>query len=170
MSDLTEVDIFSCMVENLRSGISHCADLATQPRKGENYRALRAELKLIEGSCRQAAAFRDNSNWLDIGMKVEGCHRLAQKWLSGVKNPVTGERRFFSEKYKFDAFTALGDQLKALHAKALDMKTRAHGTLGMITPEVREAPHRQTKDAYAVKLPDGMMQRNSGLIIPASMH
>jgi hypothetical protein len=47
------------------------------------------------------------------------------------------------------------------------LRTRATGRIGMILPAALEGPHRQTKDNYALGLPEGMRKRASGLIVPS---
>lgn len=92
MSDLTEVEIFDCLVSNFRMAAEDCDALAARPVSGPAYIRLRDELALIEGACRQAAAWRMDDRWLDIAAKMPTAHRLAGEWLRGVQQP-DGSRR-----------------------------------------------------------------------------
>lgn len=168
MGSLTETEIFDCMAENLRLAIGHARELAVSPRKGPGFIALRAELKLVEGACRQAAVWRQDSRWYPIGMMMEDVHQRAKEWLRGVVDPETGQRRMIPEGVKHPLFSKLADNLEALLAKIDELRTRATGRMGMILPGSLPGPHRQTRDAYGVLLPDGMSRRDSGVIVPSS--
>ena len=169
MGALTEVEIFDCMAENLRLAIDHARELAVSPRKGPAFIALRAELKLVEGACRQAAVWRQDTRWYPLGKAMEDAHQYAKEWLRGVIDPETGHRRMIPPGVKHPLFTKLADNLSALLLKVEGLRTRATGQTGMILPAALPGPHRQTRDAYGVRLPDGMAKLSSGLIVPSDV-
>ena len=120
MSDLTEVEIFDCLKSNLKAAAEHCLDLERKPLQGPSYIKLREELKLVEGACRQAAHWREDSRWLSIGLKMEEAHRLCGGWLRG-KHP-----RFM--------FRALAEALVHFYNFAEDVRTKRTGRAGVILP------------------------------------
>jgi hypothetical protein len=73
MGALTEPEIFDCLRTNFRLAANLCVELATKPRKGPNYNKLREALKLIEGAARQAAYWRSDARWLQIGLQMAEC-------------------------------------------------------------------------------------------------
>lgn len=160
MGDLTEPEIFDCLSDNFRKAAQLCEDLARHPRKGPNYLSLRDSLKLIEGACRQAAYWREDSRWLKIGLLMEEAHKRAGEWLRGVKMP-NGARVKLAEGHLHPCFVQLADNLRKGHAKAEEFRTRATGRLGTILPVVAPGPHRDTR-------PVGY-RRASGLFIPAGV-
>ena len=167
MGALTEAEIFDCMAENLRKAIYHARELAVSPRKGPAFIAFRAELKLVEGACRQAAVWRQDTRWYPLGVMMEDVHQRAKEWLRGVVDTETGQRRMIPEGVKHPLFTKLADNLESLLANVEQLRTKATGRMGMILPVERPGPHRQTRDAYKVMLPPGMAIRDSGIIVPA---
>lgn len=148
MSDLTEIEIFSCLEENFRQAIEHCASLAILPIKGPTYSALRRELKLIEGACRQAAYWREDSRWLPIGLLIAEAHQRAGNWL----------RR----RHPAQLFTLLSGNLEMMLVYAQKCKNEATGRRGIILPDALEGPHRETRPVGWTK--------GSGLILPAGMN
>lgn len=169
MGELTEVEIFDCMYDNLRQAIGACEELATRPLKGPSYVKLRGCLKLIEGCCRQASAWREDTRWLPLGLQMDKAHRLAQEWLLGVIDPETGRRRMIPEGTKHPMFVGLGDLLKYMLTGIEALRKSKTGRTGAILPVPLPGPHRQVKDNYAVMLPAGMQQRASGLIVPSDV-
>lgn len=160
LGDLTEPEIFDCMTSNLGSAIQACEDLARFPRKGMNYDKLRKCLRLIEGTCKQAAAWREDSRWLPLGMLMGQCHQKAGDWLRGIKMP-DGSRIKIADGELHPAFVKLAENLRAMLKTAQNYRTKATGRVGMILPDVQRGPHRDTK-------PVGWSSTSSGLIIPAA--
>jgi hypothetical protein len=78
---LTEVEIFDCMRDNLRVAADRCRKLAWNPRRGWLYTEFRQSLELVEGACRQASAWRADTRWLVLGLKMAEAHRRAGGWL-----------------------------------------------------------------------------------------
>jgi hypothetical protein len=161
MSDLTEAEIFSCLVTNFRLAAEHCDDLARLPKKGPTYLKFRAELKLIEGACRQAAYWRSDARWLQIGLMMEEAHRRAGDWLRGVKGP-DGHRRPIPQGTLHPLFVKLAENLRLGLARAQEFKDKKTGRMGAILPIVQADPnferrtfgYRQT--AGGIILPDGV--------------
>lgn len=159
MGDLTEIEIFDCIRANAKLAAEHCDDLARQPREGETYDLLRTELKLIEGGCRQASAWRGDTRWLPIGLAMEEAHSRAGDWLRGVK--VAGMRVRLAERHNFECFTALAKNLRGLAANMEKLQNAKTGRRGMILPEAQRAPHRDT-------VPVGFTKSMGGVLIPHS--
>ena len=157
MGNLTEIEIFSCLSENFRLAAEDCDKLAKLPRKGRSYSSLRDKLELLEGACRQAAVWRQDTRWLSIGMFMGECHKRAGEWLRGVKVPG-GPRVKLAPGHIHPLFMKLAENLRAAEARAEEFRTKATGRVGMILPDAAPAPHRDT-------VPVGWT-RPSGLIIP----
>ncbi len=147
MSRLGEAEIFNCMTENLRLAAEHCENLAILPAKGPTYHALRTSLALVEGCCRQASAWREDTRWLPIGLAMAEAHKRCGDWLRH-RNPP---------KY----FLMMAANLRNLYVVADGIKNKATGTTGMILPAALPGPHRDTRPV-SVRLP-------SGLIVPSSV-
>ncbi len=143
MTDLTESEILDCLKTNLHAAIFHCAALAKLPMRGPTYSALRQELKLAEGCCRQIAAWREDARWLRYGLLMEEAHQRSGNWLrSHAPRPL---------------FVKLSEALAHLLKRCGELETKATGRVGMILPKPLEAPHRDTRPVQ-VKTP--------GLIVP----
>lgn len=122
MSDLTELEVFDCLVSNFREAAEHCEDLALQHNRiaGQRYVKLRDNLMKIEGASRQAAMWRDDSRWLLIGQHAAECHKKCGDWL-----------RF---KTRGRMFEKCAENMRMMLAAAQQMKDRATGVRGAILP------------------------------------
>jgi hypothetical protein len=165
MGQLTEKDIFSCLAENFRLAAEDCEKLARLPKKGRAYSSLRDKLELLEGACRQAAYWRQDTRWLRIGLFMEECHKRAGDWLRGIKVEGSPVRVKLAPGHLHPNFIELGKHLRAAEAKAVEFRDKATGKIGTILPEVGRAPHRDTT-------PVGWRRSQGGLIVPesAAMH
>ena len=166
MGALTEAEIFDCMADSLRKAIDHCEQLAIKPLRGPIYNSFRQELKLVEGTCRQASAWREDTRWLPIGVMMEQCHQKAGDWLRGVVDPVTKRRTPIAEGQKHPLFVKLAENLRAILQGVEDLRTKAAGRMGMILPATPRAETRTHGRSVQVSLPAGMHRHPSGLIIP----
>ena len=144
MGRLTETEIFDCLVTNFRLAAENASKLATSPRKGLIYDDLRKQLALVEGACRQAGAWREDSRWFPIGLLMEEAHKKAGDWIRGIKMP-DGSRVKFPNRTLYELFTKLSENLRALHTMAAQLRDAKTGRLGMILPEVQPGPHRDTR-------------------------
>ncbi len=168
MGDLSEVEIFSRMAESFGEAIQCCEDLAVLPLKGPTYDRFRRELRLIEGCCRQASAWREDTRWLPIGRMMAEVHQKAGGWLRGIRNEA-GQRIPVAPGQQHQLFKMLATNLRALKVVAEKYRTEATGRVGMILPDVLPGPHRDTRPVgYTGTLGPSAVQRPSGLIIPAS--
>lgn len=158
MGRLTESEIFDCLSTNFRLAAEHCDDLAILPAKGPTYKKLREELRLIEGACRQASAFREDARFLSIGMQCGHVHKVAGDWLRGMKMP-DGSRRMIRPGELHPLFLKLAEVMCAGHRKAEEVRHKATGRVGMILPKVQRAPHRDTR-------PVGYRATPGGIIVP----
>jgi hypothetical protein len=156
MGALTEVEIFDCMRTNLSSAIQHCEDLAVAPLKGLIYEQLVKELKLIEGSCRQASAWREDTRWLNLVPGIAAAHKHAGSWLRGFK--VEGHLLSvkLSDKQSHYCFTKLADNLRGIIVLIDQTKSMRTGHVGMILPQMLAAPTRTQGRSVGVSLPEGM--------------
>ena len=166
MGALTESEIFDCLKSNMRLAAEHCEDLGRLPRKGPTYRRLREELELIEGCCRQASAWREDTRFLPIALKMAEAHKLAGEWLRGIK-VGKGPRRRLPPGQMHPMFMALASALRALAIAVDNLRTKPTGRAGMILPDsVTRPTERRIGAPVSVKLPPGMMKAPSGLILP----
>ena len=161
MGQLTEAEIFTCLSENFRLAAEDCDNLAVSPRKGPTYASLRDRLELIEGACRQAAAWRQDTRWLSIGMYMAKAHELSLEWLRGISAGPGRPRVKIAAGQMHPLFVKLAENLRAAEKKAMDFKNKATGKIGMILPDAQRAPLRDTT-------PVGW-RRPSGLIIPSGV-
>ena len=160
MGKLTETEIFDQMRSSLKAAIQHCEDLAVEPVKGFTYEFLRNELKLIEGCCRQASAWREDTRWLNAGLAMGEAHKLAGGWLRGYK--VDGERIALADKHSYWCFKKLADNLRNYAKLTEQIRTKRTGRRGMILPTALPAPFRETRQ-HRVVLPT---VTPGGIIVP----
>ena len=154
MARLTESEIFDCLATNFRLAAEDCDKLAVVPEKGFVYHALRSKLKLLEGACRQAAAWRGDARWYPIGLQMEQCHQRAGEWLRGVKTEAGRMPHTQAELHTL--FTLLAKALRQLHGVAENLRTKATGKVGLILPTPGRAPHRETRPVQ-VRTPGGII-------------
>lgn len=145
---LTEREIFDQMKNQLRSAIADCKLIAETPVSGVHFIRLRKSLKLIEGCCRQAAHWREDSRWLGPAMHMERAHQIAREWLN---RPSVKAKKLF---------TSLGAALSQILKDLERLETRPSGRIGsIIDPRIGGSPLN--------KLPFRRMP--SGLILPAGV-
>lgn len=161
MGQLTEAEIFDCLTTNFRLAAEDCDKLAVSPRKGPTYASLRDKLELVEGACRQAAAWRQDTRWLGIGMYMAKAHELSLEWLRGISAGPGRPRVKIAAGQMHPLFVKLAENLRAAEKKAMEFKNKATGKIGMILPDAQRVPLRDTT-------PVGW-RRPSGLIIPSGV-
>jgi hypothetical protein len=140
MSDLTEAEIFDCLVDNFKKAAVHAEDLAKLPKKGPTYARLREELKLVEGAARQAAYWRQDARWLQIGLYMEEAHQRAGNWLRGIRNKSTGMWEKLPEGQTHPYFMKLAENLRAGLKLAEGYRDNRTGRVGMILPASMNKP------------------------------
>lgn len=125
MTALTETEILDRHTQSLHEARQACQFLARQadpellaPR-GRHYQALKEALALLEGTCRQMAAFRDDARWLRLGMVYAKAMRLAQVKFVGQRWAAFG--------------TMMGVFDNGLR-NMTDLKDQRTGRRGMILP------------------------------------
>ena len=154
MTALTESEILDCFKTNLRLAVDHCEQLVILPARGPTYTKLREELKLMEGCCRQMAAWRGDARWLPIGIAMEMVHQKSQHWL-----------RYHHPR---KLFLKLAENLRGLLHLAEVTETKATGVLGRpILPVVQAGPLRQGRPVQVRSLKEPLVKRRSGLLVPA---
>ena len=164
MAHLTENEVADRMRSSLKEAIQACKDLAVKSRAGAPYDRLRDNLALIEGSCRQMAAFRGDATWLPFGMYMAECHKRAGGWLRGYVD--NGIHVTWSPGHINKVFVTLAAQLVAV-LDALDVKVDAKtGVNGPVLPE-RPAAERRVGAPVSMS---GIIQPapKPALIIPAN--
>jgi len=160
MGALTESEIFDCLSTNFRLAAEDCEKLARSPRRGANYAALREKLELLEGACRQASVWRQDTRWLQIGLAMAEAHKRAGEWIRGIKIAGVPGRVKVAEGHMHPLFKKLAENLRLAHARAEEIRTKRTGKVGMILPATGRAPLRDTK-------PTGW-RRPSGIIVPSA--
>jgi hypothetical protein len=157
MSNLTEIEIFDRMAENLRLAAQHCDELAVYSRKGQPYEDLRDELELIEGCCQQASAHREDTRWLPIGLLMRECHDKAGGWLRGYK--IDGETVALAMGEMNQNFVELAKHLRSLLDKVEELRTRRTGVKGMILPYMPPEQRNVSHSGYSrggIIIPEGV--------------
>ncbi len=157
MSDLTEIEIFDCMTDNIKLAVDCCEKLARDSVRGEHYEKLRDALGLIEGCCQQASAHREDTRWLNIAPIFAECHKKAGDWLRGYK--VNGETIHLAFGELNLNFVALAKGLRQALRVIESLRDSRTGQRGPILPEAPKEIGRQPSN-YQIKRP-------SGLIVPA---
>lgn len=152
---LTEADIFDRLFTSYGEAAAACDDLAKSPRIGAAYRRLKIHLDLVEGACRQAAHFREDSRWLIKGLQAAEAAKRASEWLRRGK---TGGGLYVSLTLgeRHPLFNALATSLRKMQGEAVRTKNAKTGKVGKILPTAQKI-FRQNR-AVAVS--------NSGLILP----
>lgn len=169
MGKLTEREIFDRMTGCLKAAASCCAQLSVSPARGQLYDQLRKNLRLAGDCCRQAATWREDARWLNFDKQLTHCHKIAGDWLRGYKNDA-GHRVHLAPSEIYQLFTKLGLNLAAMHTLAETTRDAKTQKRGMILPKIHHETRTQGRPS-AVKLPPGMMARQSGLIVPQeTMH
>ena len=163
MGRLTETEIFDCLASNFRLAAEDADKLAHVPLKGEVYDQFRRRLQLIEGACRQASQWREDTRWLPIGLMIAEVHKRAGDWLRGMKMP-DGTRVKIGDGKLHPLFEKLAENLRALQTAAEKVRDAKTGSMGMILPTVQAGPHRDTKPVGWA--PPLVPKMNSGLILP----
>jgi len=135
MARLTEGEIFSKMRECLRESEEACRALAVLPAKGAAYDRLRANLRLVEGCCRQAGAWREDSRWLPMGLQMATAHKMAGDWLRGVEQPGGGRRKLGPGEIH-PCFQRLADILAAAGKACEHLRNAKTGRRGIILPDM----------------------------------
>lgn len=159
MGALTEREIFSCMAENFRLAAQSCEALAILPVTGPTYLALRTQLRLLEGTCRQAAVWRQDSRWYEIGLQMAEAHKRAGTWLRGYKDPETGAPVKLADAHRNRCFTMLADNLRKGEKAAVDLRDKRTNRVGTILPESYTKP---------VRSKNPVMVTRGGIILPTA--
>lgn len=159
MARLTEIEIFDKMRDSLRLAEDAARELAVHPGAGEVYNKLRFNLNFVEGCCRQASAWRDDTRWLPMGLTMAKARSLAGDWLRGVPQK-DGTRRPLAPGERHPTFLGLAENLKAAGVAIEKLRTSRTGRRGPILPTMLPGPTRQR--TVQVKTP-------GGLFLPAGM-
>lgn len=162
MGALTEIEIFDCMYDSLKAAASLAEDLAKLPAQGPTYQQFREKMLLIEGTCRQACAWREDSRWLYVGQQIAEALARTGNWLRGYRVEGTMGKVFVAR----DLYLLLADNLRGT-AKAIEcLRHNATGVRGMILPET---PHISRTESRPVQVlaPDNEARSPGGIILTA---
>lgn len=152
MGNLTETEIFDCLMSNFRMAGENCMKLATCREKGKSLTELRKQLKLIEGSLTQLSRFRLDARWLPIGIQVGKAIDLSSTWIR--------KYRYKNDKFLYELFMGLGEFMAFGYSFTQDLKSQKTGTSGPILPG-----HMALRDTKPINSP-AMRISHGGIIIP----
>lgn len=164
MGALTESEIFDQMNTSFRLAIEHCDELTKRPVGGIVYDQFRKQLRLIEGCCKQANTWREDTRWLVFIKLCSETHQRAGDWLRGIKEP-SGRRVKIANGQLHPAFQMLSVNLQAMHKLSHQIRTAKTGRLGMILPTPLRGPHRDTVPV-GYRAPQPNISKG-GIIIPS---
>jgi len=151
MSALTEIEIFNRMAESFRIAAEECEAIALDPKAGPHYTKMREHLRLIEGCCRQASAWREDTRWLPMGLMMSSIHKKAGDWL----------RRHNPRKQ----FTMLAALLRQGQKLSEELRDKRAPKSGMILPEMQRDPTERNAHVLVSK-PPGLRRSAGGIIVP----
>jgi hypothetical protein len=161
MSTLTENEVDDRLKSAIGEARDACRNLAVRSAEGRDYSSLRDSLMLIEGCCRQMAAFRADYRWLPVGMQIAECHKRAGSWLRGYEDK--GVHVKWEPGTMNKMFVMLGQVLEQLGIMAEKIRTERTGIKGPILPDsMLAAPERK-----AGRIGFTPAKKPNGLIIPA---
>lgn len=126
MSDLTEQELIDRHQQALKEAKDACQELGRNADpdyiavRGPHYRRLREALNLVEGTCRQLCAFRQDTRWLPLGIHYAKVMRLVQ-------------RKFVEQKWSH--FGKLAPMFDIGLRQMQDLKDRRTGIRGSILIE-----------------------------------
>jgi hypothetical protein len=151
MGALTEAEIFGCMHENLILAAQHAVDLAKLPAQGPTYRTFRDEMLLVEGCCRQASAWREDTRWLQVGLIIADSLQRTGSWLRGYRVEGREGKSFYSR----DLYLMLADNLRGIARVIEGLQHDATGKIGMILPEPAQVIRTESRPVQVIT-PDGI--------------
>ena len=158
MPHLTEPEVYDRLRQAIGEAVDAAKNLAIRSQHGRAYVSLRDNLHLIEGCCRQMAAFRGDGRWLPIGMMMAECHKRAGGWLRGDTNPVTQTRVATAPGEMNKLFVMLAANLANFGLVAQKLYEDKTGRPGPILPLTPAETRREGRPAFG---------RKSSLILPA---
>ena len=168
MSDLTEAEVIDRLKQSLREAGEASLALAGHPYKGVAYKALRDNLLLVEGCCRQLCYMREDYRWITLGGKMGEAHRRSLNWIRGRKRD-DGSRAKLSASERHPLFDALAQNLAFMLASVDMMLTKRTGVMGKLLPTL-PAAERKVGAPVPVSVPKGMTKTKGGLLLPGTVH
>jgi hypothetical protein len=140
MTETTETELFDCLIGNLKSARADVALMADPSiLRGPLYFRVKEALKLVEGSARQIAHWREDSRWLKIGLAAEVAHQMVRQWVERREGPK--------------AYTFMAIQMQRWLNLVEVIRHAKTGKLGLILPDMGEPDLRDTRPVQ-VALPD----------------
>lgn len=161
MSTLTEAETYDRLSSAIGEARDACKNLAVRSVQGRDYASLRDSLALIEGCCRQMAAFRGDYRWLPVGMQIAECHKRAGSWLRGYEDK--GVQVKWEPGTMNKMFVMLGQVLEQLGVMAEKIRTERTGINGPILPDSMTASAPRKEGRIALFNPP---KKPTGLILP----
>lgn len=147
MSDLSEQEVIDRMITSLREAMDASRELAIKSVRGPNYKRLREHLGLIEGCCKQLAAFRGDSRYLNLSLVMEQCHKRAGDWLRGYRED--GVRIIYAPGEMNKMFVMLYVNLEGILRGVSEMLHAKTGTAEPIVPKIVET-RREGRPAFTL--------------------
>lgn len=166
MGALTEVEIFDCIATNLAIAADCCEQMATRPMRGVQFIKFREACANVEGACRQASQWREDTRFLPMGLMMEKCHQFALRWITGFKAEPGQPRVALSEREKHPKFVKMAENLRFAAESMKILKDGKTGKIGMILPDTSRGPIRTQGRPTQVLLPAGMRATPGGIIVP----
>jgi len=166
MGALSEREIFDCIAENCRLAAENCDKLAARPISGPAYLELRDQLALIEGACRQAAAWRGQDKWLDVAQYFPIAHKMAGEWLRGIevdRGDGVYARVPLSPGQLHPAFQKLAEYLRWAANQAEICKNAKIGAQRTLGDQLYQPPKGDRTQGHM-----GWRPTNSGLLVPGA--
>lgn len=151
MSDLTEQEVIDRMITSLREAMDASKALAIKSVRGPDYKKLREHLSLIEGCCRQLAAFREDTNYLNLGLRMEECHKAAGGWLRGYRKK--GVKIMIAPGQMNEMFIRLYVNLEGILKGVSDMLNAKTGARGPIIVGLPQEMRRLGRPAFPSTAP-----------------
>jgi hypothetical protein len=140
------------MYENLQLAAAHAVDLAVLPAQGPTYWKFREEMLLVEGCCRQASAWREDTRWLQVGLIVADALSRTGNWLRGYR--VEGQMgKVFTPR---ELYLKLAENLHGIAKVIEGLRHGATGRMGMILPEIAREIRTDGRQVQ-VKTPGGVL-------------
>lgn len=161
MSHLTENEVLDRMRTSLGEAIQASRDLAIRSRYGAPYQRLRDHLSLIEGCCRQMAAFRGDATWLPLGIMMAECHKRAGGWIRGYSHQ--GVHIVMAPGQTNEVFLSLASKLSLMLGVVNAHAAAKTGTLGPVLPAKPLEERRVGRPAFSPPA------RKPALILPGRL-
>lgn len=152
MPNLSENEIFDCLMTNFRLAGENCIILSDMKGKGKHYTELRKQLKLIEGCCTQISRLRLDYRWLPIGNQIGKAIDLSGSWIR--------KYRYKDDKFLYELFMGLAEFMAFGYSFTKSLKDEKTNTSNPILPEYMDTSTPRSQSSTSMRISHG------GIIIP----